>query len=81
MTTWHPISTAPRDGTVVDLTWMEDGHPQEIFSMCWNQFAGNPLVQSGKGIWAMHSRVSGRILATWCEQDPDGAPTHWRARP
>lgn len=75
---WHPISTAPRDGTEVELTCMDDGKPQEIYPMRWNRFAGNKLVQDHKGIWAMQSKLSGALLCTWSEADPDGAPTHWR---
>ena len=73
---WQPISTAPRDGTEVDLTWMEDGKPQEVFPMRWQLFRAG----GGWGIWAMMGRVSGALLCTWTEEDPDGAPTHWRAR-
>lgn len=75
---WQPIDTAPRDGTEIELTWMENGKPQEIYPMRWNAFASNNLVQDGKGIWAMHSRINNALLMTWCEQNPDGAPTHWR---
>lgn len=74
---WQPIETAPRDGTPVQLTWMEKGRPQEIWILCWNQFATNHLVQDHKGIWALHDRRTGELVLTWCEDDPDGAPTHW----
>lgn len=73
---WRPISTAPRDGTEVDLTWMEDGQPQEIFPMRWQIFRNG----GGKGIWAMQSKVSGALLCTWTEDDPSEGPTHWRPR-
>jgi hypothetical protein len=72
---WQPIATAPRDGTEVDLTWMEDGQPQEVWPMRWNIF------QKGMGgIWAMQSKTSGALLCTWSEEDPSEGPTHWRAR-
>jgi len=75
---WQPIETAPRDGTEIVLTWMENGNPQEVYPhMVWNQFAGNKSVQDGKGIWALHGR-SGAILRTWSEANGDG-PTHWMA--
>ena len=75
---WQPIETAPKDGTPVTLTWMENGKPQEIYpGMVWNAFASNPMVQGGKGIWALHGK-SGQLLMTWSDEDPDGAPTHWR---
>lgn len=75
---WQTIETAPRDGSLVDLTWLDNGRPQEIYPMCWNQFAENRAFQDGKGIWAMHNRETGALLCTWSEQHPDGAPTHWR---
>jgi len=82
MSEWQDISTAPRDGTRVSLTWMENGKPQEIYhGMVWNRFAENPLFQDGKGIWALHSRVTGELLMTWTDADPDGAPTHWSPPP
>lgn len=68
---WHPISTAPRDGTIIDLT----GPDGEVWPMSWSVFAG-----MNQGIWAMRGRLSGALLSTWDERDPDGAPTHWRHR-
>jgi hypothetical protein len=78
MSDWDDISTAPRDGTEIELTWFDNGKPAEIYPMRWNQFAENPLFQEGKGIWAMHSHTTGELIMTWTESDPDGAPTHWR---
>jgi hypothetical protein len=75
---WQPIETAPRDGRLVELTWMENDKPQEIYPMCWNLFAENKIVQDGKGLWAMHNQNTGQIMATWTEADPEGGPTHWR---
>ena len=78
MSDWQPIETAPKDGTKVDLTWMENGKPQETYcGMVWNIFAGNPFVQAGNCIWALHAD-NGKILMTWSDENPDGAPTHWR---
>lgn len=73
---WQPMDCAPRDGTEVYLTWMEDGRPAEVYPMVWNRFAGNQLVQDGKGIWVLRS-TDGFIYSTWSESDPEGAPTHW----
>jgi hypothetical protein len=74
---WLPISTAPRDGTKVTLTWVKDGKPQEIYpGMVWNRFAENKLFQYGRGIWAYHDKRTGQILQTWTEEGGNG-PTHW----
>ena len=79
MSEWNPnMDEAPRDGTEVELTWMEDGEPQEIWPMRWNPFASNLIAQPHRGLWAMHDRYSGALLCTWTESRPDGAPTHWR---
>lgn len=77
MDDWQTMETAPRDGTTVWLTWMDEGQPADTFPMVWNDFAGNPLVQDGRGIWCLRSD-DGQIHMTWTEADPAGAPTHWR---
>jgi hypothetical protein len=77
MNGWRTIDSAPRDGTVIDLTWMEDDKPQEIWPMSWNIFAGNSLVQPHKGIWCLRM-PNGKIEATWSEYNDGGGPTHWR---
>ena len=70
---WQPINTAPRDGTEVELIWMEDGQPQEVWTMRWQLFRGGKA-----GVWAMQSKLSGALLCTWSEADPSEGPTHWR---
>lgn len=73
-TGWQPLSSAPRDGTVVELTWMDDGKPQEIWPMQWAHIQRNDLFASGVvGMWVV---PDGSL--TWTEHNPDGAPTHWR---
>lgn len=42
---WQPIEAAPRDGSVVLLTWMDDGEPQEIWPMQWGTFKGTGCSQ------------------------------------
>lgn len=66
---WQPIDTAPRDGTIVELT---DG--DMTFAMRWSATQRNPFFAPGvTGMWVV---PNGSM--TWTEHDPDGAPTHWR---
>jgi hypothetical protein len=70
---WQPIETAPKDGTVVELTWLENGKPQEIWPMQWAHIQRNGLFPGKVGMWTLPNGG-----ATWNDDDPDGAPTHWR---
>ena len=72
MTEWHDISTAPRDGTVIVLSWFEGGKPQEWFTMQWGHIQRNGLIPGVIGMW-----VTPDGSMTWDESDPEGAPTHW----
>ena len=73
MTEWQTIDSAPRNGTIVDLTWMENGRPQEIWPMQWGHIQRNGLFPDVVGMW-----VAPGGGVTWNEADPEGAPTHWR---
>ena len=74
---WQGIATAPRDGTIIELTWMDDGKPQEIWPMQWSHIQRNGLFAPGVvGMWVV---PDGSL--TWTEHDPAGAPTHWRPSP
>jgi hypothetical protein len=73
MSEWQPIETAPKDGRVVLLTWMEDGRPQDIWPMQWGHIQRNGFFPNTVGMWVA---TDGSI--TWNDSDPDGAPTHWR---
>lgn len=70
---WLPIETAPKDGTVIELTWMEGGKAQEIWPLQWGHIQKNGLFPGTVGMWVT---PDGSI--TWNADDPDGAPTHWR---
>ena len=69
---WRPIETAPRDGSIIDLTWMEDGAPAEIWRMRYDPEMRNGMIPGAQGFWV----TPGREM-TWHEGD-DGGPTHWR---
>lgn len=74
MNAWQTIDSAPRDGTEILLTWMEDDQPQDIARMRWNPHATNFLFPGVVGMWDA-------MTFTWTEHNPDGAPTHWMPLP
>jgi len=76
MTEWRTIESAPRDGRIVYLTWMEGGVPQEIWPMQWGHIQKNGLFPGVTGMW-----IAPDGSVTWNEADPAGAPTHWRPTP
>ena len=73
--TWAPISTAPKDGTVIELTALdEDGDPFEIWPMSWQHIKRNGLFPGVIGMWAT---PYGSL--TWnADMNGDYGPTHWR---
>lgn len=70
---WQCISSAPRDGSPVELTWFDGGEPAEIWTCQWAPLMANGLFPGKVGFW-----VTPDGSMTWGEHDPDGAPTHWR---
>lgn len=75
----QPISTAPRDGTVVDLYAVNDGLPtQRLPGMVWDSCG---LTMHGiQGVWVDSSDPADGVM--WSESDGrDGCgPTHWSPR-
>lgn len=67
---WRPLSSAPRDGTVVEVRAQD----QPALLMRWDAALANPLVSTRKGIW-----VSVGNTFTWCEDHGYG-PEEWRPR-
>lgn len=74
---WQEMDSAPRDGRIILLTWMENGEPAEIWPMRWSRMGTNDFFAPGViGIWELSD---GSL--TWNEADPMGAPTHWAPAP
>lgn len=71
---WQTIDTAPKDGTVIELTWMEKGNAQEIWPLQWAHIQRNGFFPGKVGMW-----TSPDGSMTWNDDNPDGAPTHWRS--
>ena len=69
---FRPYATAPKDGRVI-LLWA-DG-VGGAFPMYWDAKDANILVSTRAGIWVLEG---GGL--TWCDERPEGAPTHWRPR-
>jgi len=67
MSEWQPMSTAPRNGTLVRLR----GTDAPTVEMRWDAEATS-WVQPGKGLWVHPSG-----LLTWSEHRPEGAPEEW----
>lgn len=69
---WRPIESAPKDGTLVRLTWMDEGEPADMAVMAWGHIQRNGLFPDVCGMW-----VSPCGQVTWNADDGAG-PTHWK---
>lgn len=75
MSDWQPMDTAPRDGSIIELTAIEaDGTLFEIHPMQWAHIQMNGLFPGKVGMW---TAPGGEY--TWNDDGRGGGPTHWRA--
>lgn len=77
MSEWQPIETAPKDGTVIELTALDNGVPFEIWPMRWGHIQRNGLFPGTVGMWVTQRG----FLMTWNGAPNEGGPTHWRPLP
>lgn len=75
MSEWQPIDTAPKDGTLVRLCWMDDGLANDQVIMQWGHIQQNALFPGKVGMWVAKNGVM-----TW-NDDGEGGPTHWMPLP
>ncbi|ABE63624.1 hypothetical protein Nham_2856 [Nitrobacter hamburgensis X14] len=68
---WEDISTAPRDGTIIEVIEPDVG----AFAMRWNPNGFDLLTSKRKGVWELPSGGPARL--TWSEDNYLG-PTNWR---
>lgn len=82
MTTWQPIETAPKDGTLLilmvdaDIDSEDSSHPTEN-ELSYRTIGSNNLDHDGDDLWR---------FAGWCWQhdhwvEGRGSPTHWQPMP
>ncbi len=75
---YQPFSTAPRDGTPIELLALDSkGQVEARVIMCWDVNATNGMFPGVAGFWVTPD-WPGPQSFTWNDRDPDGAPTHWR---
>jgi len=70
---WSDIATAPKDGSLIRLTWMIEDEPQDEFVMRWGHIQRNGLFPGRVGMW-----VSPCGSFTWNEDGMGGGPQFWQ---
>lgn len=69
---WQPIEIAPKDGSLLELTWLYNGDAQDIWPMQWSHIQKNGFFPGKVGFW---TAPDGSM--TW-DDSGEWGPTHWR---
>lgn len=73
--TWHPISSAPRDGTIIDV-WLGDATPDAVDFYCTPGTRRSPGWRWEAGKFRPVVGLTGRFVMPVFVQ-----PTHWVPMP
>lgn len=80
MSDWQPISTAPKDGSIIDVRRVDEGKVAFAGQASWRTvtFPALPPHPIGGDIYAPEETVTGWMCADVDKRFPE--PTHWKPR-
>lgn len=76
MSEWQPIETAPKDGTLILISFGEKG----VRAVSWDSPWDDPVTFEN-GIWCVDDDKHGPYPLRGYNEDGYNAPTHWMPLP